>query len=247
MTASRRRVSVLVTPAEIDAVRIDECLAVVVDVLRSTTVIPVALAAGATACVPAPSVEEARSMRDRMPGALLCGEQDGRAPLGFDLGNSPYEYTPDRVSGRELVFTSTNGVPALLRLRSARQVMTGAFVNERAVCDVLHRRSEDVLVIAAGKVGRPALEDVACCGSLVSRLCAGNPDLALDDGAHMAIAVWKAWEHDVAGLLATSSHGAWLASCGWAPDLEFCARRDVVPIVARFTNDRLIADAVSSR
>ena len=233
-----RRLSVLFTPAEIDGLRLDDTIAVLVDVLRSTSVIPVGLAAGATGFLLAGSVDEARNLRDRMPGALLCGERDGRAPEGFDLGNSPFEYTPERVGGRELVFTSTNGAPALLRLGLARQVLTGGFVNESAVLDVLVRRSEDVVLVASGKERRPSLEDVAFCGRLTQRLL--GQDFALDDSAHMARAVWNAHEHDVFGLLAKSSHGAWLIEQGGAADLEFCARRDVVSVVPVLQNDRLL-------
>jgi 2-phosphosulfolactate phosphatase len=236
-----RRLSVLLTPAEIDSLRLDDTIVVIVDVLRSTSVIPVGLAAGATAFLPAGSVEDARALRDRMPSALLCGERDGNAPAGFDLGNSPLEYTPDRVRGRELVFTSTNGVPALLRTRLAGQVLTGAFVNESAILDVLLRGSEDVVLVAAGKEGRPSLEDVAFCGSLTARLMGHARGLVVqNDGAYMAQAIWKAHEEDVLGLLATSSHGVWLIAQGSALDLTFCARRDVVRTVPVFENDRLI-------
>ncbi len=234
-----RRLSVLFTPAEIDSVEWTDTIGVVVDVLRATSVIPIGLAAGATAFVPAASVEEARSLRDRMPGALLCGERDGRAPEGFDLGNSPFEYTPDRVRGRELVFTSTNGAPALMRLRSAPRVLTGAFVNASALVDVLLNRSENVVLVAAGKDRRPSLEDVTFCGCLTERLFAH--DVVPDDSARMAGAIWEAHQHDIPGLLAASSHGAWLATQGYAADLDFCARRDVVDIVPVLENDRLIS------
>ena len=141
----------------------------VVDVLRATTVIPAGLAAGATAFFPTTTVDEARALRQRMHSALLCGERDGIAPAGFDLGNSPLEYTSDRVRGRDLVFTSTNGASALLRLRGARQIVTAAFVNAGAVARAIVSREEDVLLVASGKAGRSCLEDTAGCGSVGGR------------------------------------------------------------------------------
>jgi 2-phosphosulfolactate phosphatase len=235
-----RRLSVLLLPAEIDAVTTDDrVLAVLVDVLRSTSVIPAALAAGAAALIPAAGVE-AWARRDAIPGALLGGERDGRLPEGFDLGNSPSEYTPDRVGGRVVVFSSSNGVPALLRLRGAHRVLTAAFVNEGAVGEALLGGSEDVVLVAAGKDRRPALEDVALCGSLTARLLAAASTFVPDDGAEMALAIWNRWMHDVRGLLATSAHGAWLVAQGWSADLEFCAQRDLFGIVPVLESNRIV-------
>ena len=236
-----RRISALLSPGDISKARLDNTIAVVVDVLRATSVIPVGLAAGATAFFPVATVDEARALRDRMPNALLCGEREGRPPEGFDLGNSPFEYTPERVNGRDLVFTSTNGAPALLQLRRARRVFTGAFVNESALLDVLARVLEDVVLVAAGTAGKPSLEDMTFCGALTSGLLNLVPGSAPDYAAVITLGLWKKWQDDVPGLLATSPHGSWLAERGFAADLEFCARRNIVNVVPILENDRLIA------
>ena len=236
-----RRLSVLLSPGEINAVLTTRRVAVVADVLRSTSVVPFALANGAAAIHPTSSVAEARALQVRIPAALLGGEDAGQKPAGFDFGNSPLEYTPGRVAGRTIVYTSTNGMPALLRLESARSVMTAAFVNEGAVCNALMGMAEDVLLVAAGKDQRPALEDVAFCGSVVSRLLAMDGGFRPDDGAHMALATWKGWAEDVHTMLRASAHGVWLARNGWESDLEFCAKRDFLKVVPVFREKRLIA------
>jgi 2-phosphosulfolactate phosphatase len=238
---SPRRLSVLFNPRDMETERLVGATAVLVDVLRATSVIPAALASGAVALFPVAGLDDAMALRAAMPDALLCGEKDGRPRPGFELGNSPSEYTPARVGGKRLVYTSTNGVPALFRLRPAARVLTAAFVNEAAVREVLQSWQGDVVLVAAGSEGRPSLEDVAFCGSLTSRLLEGVATFALDDGARMAHAVWKAWDEDVAGLLAASSHGATLISWGWDADLAWCARRDVLSVVPVLEGDRLVA------
>jgi len=235
-----RRLSVLLSPPDIQKGRFEDTVAVVVDVLRATSVIPVGLAAGATAFFPVETVEQARALHARIPDALLCGEREGRPPEGFDLGNSPLEYTAARVSGRELVFTSTNGAPALLQLRAAGHVLTGAFVNASAVLDVLGRASEDVVLVPAGMAGKPSLEDMAFCGALADGLLNLDSTCAPDYAAVLTLGLWKKRQDDISGLLATSPHGAWLAANGFAADLEFCARRDIVSVVPRLDNDRLV-------
>ena len=241
MSPGRRGLSVLLTPAEIEPALSANHVAVVIDVLRSTSVVPVALAGGAAEIYPTSSVAAARALNERMAGALLGGEEAGQKPAGFDFGNSPLEYTPERVVGRTIVYTSTNGMPALLRLGLARRVMTGAFVNESALCNALLSMAEDVLLVAAGKDRRPALEDVAFCGSVVSRLLAMDGGFRPDDGAHMALATWKDWAEDVHTMLRASAHGAWLARNGWESDLEFCAKRDFLTVIPVFQDKRLIA------
>ena len=95
-------------------------VALIVDVLRATTTLTVALRHGAAGVIPAATPEEGVALGRQHPGALLCGEREGRILPGYDLGNSPFEYTAERVAGRTLVFASTNGSQALLLARGAR-------------------------------------------------------------------------------------------------------------------------------
>src|SRR3954451_1319590 len=106
-------------------------LAVVIDVLRATTMIVHALVAGCTEVIPVSEVEEARQIAAALPlgSVLLAGERQGLPIDGFDLGNSPVECTPARCRGKTMVITTTNGTRALLACRDAERVFVGAFVN----------------------------------------------------------------------------------------------------------------------
>jgi len=108
-------------------------IAVVIDVLRASTTIVTALAHGAAAVAPRRSIEEALAAAADRPGAVLGGERGGVMIAGFDLGNSPLEYAPDRVAGRPVVITTTNGTAALAVCRDAAEVLVGAIVNRTAV------------------------------------------------------------------------------------------------------------------
>src|SRR5205807_6516908 len=124
-------------------------LAVVIDVLRATTTIVHALAAGCTDVRPCAEVEEARALADGMrAGRVLLGGERGGAPLpGFDLGNSPREYTPRACKGNTLVLTTTNGTRALLRAAEAERVLLAAFVNYSAVCEQLRQETRPVHIV----------------------------------------------------------------------------------------------------
>jgi 2-phosphosulfolactate phosphatase len=224
-----RTVRVHLTPGAEPVPR--DSTAVILDVLRATTTLTHALANGARAILPAGTPEEARALQRAHPGALLCGERDGRILPGFDLGNSPAEYTPGVVSGKTLVFASTNGSIAMLAARGARRRLLGAFVNAGAVVEAVARDAA-VVIVCSGKLGRFSLEDAACAGWLVRALerrgCAAD-----GASARLARALAPAGPDDVLPLLEGASHGRYLRQLGgeFLRDLPRCAAVDSLPRV----------------
>ena len=219
------RISVLFSPAA--AVVAGRC-AVIIDVLRATTTLTVALMNGARGVSPVATPQEAIALRTSRPDTLACGERDGRIVPGFDLGNSPYEYTAERVGGKTLAFASTNGSLAMLAARGARRRVLAAFVNARAVVDRV-RGEREVTILCAGKLGRFSLEDAACAGLLVARLEAHGA-VATDPAARLARALAPADTGEVRALMEGASHARELAAMGgaYARDLEFCAGLDTL-------------------
>jgi len=144
---------------------------VVIDVLRASTTIAYALEAGAKEVIPALHVEEAQKIASEFPAgqAVLGGERNGVLIHGFDLANSPEEYTSERVAGRTLVFTTTNGTAAIVRVRCAGRILLGAFVNVTAVFRQLAGRRQ-VHLVCAGTHGHYSSDDVLLAGMLVERL-----------------------------------------------------------------------------
>jgi 2-phosphosulfolactate phosphatase len=145
--------------------------AVVIDVLRSTTTIVHALAAGALEVIPCAEVEEARAVACQFPSdrVVLGGERGGLPVKGFDLGNSPEDYTADRLRGKTLVITTTNGTRAMAHAQSASQIFLGAFVNVSALCEQLQRR-QAIHVLCSGTDGQSSDDDILLAGLLVDRL-----------------------------------------------------------------------------
>lgn len=218
------RVSVRLAP---DAGPIDPAAtAVVIDVLRATSTLTEAFAHGAARVIPVPTPEAAFRLKRDDPAVLLCGERGGRMIEGFDLGNSPLEYPPDVVSGRTLVFASTNGAQAMSRARAARRCLLAAFTNLAAAAEALHG-AQSVVVLCAGKLGGFCLEDAACAGMLCARLegAGARPDGA---GARFARTLAPADAAGVRALLEGCGHGRTLRGMGadYARDVTFCAGLD---------------------
>ena len=149
--------------------------AVVIDVLRSTTTIVHALAAGAREVIPCLEVDDARKIVQSFPAdqVVLGGERGGLAVQGFDLGNSPEGYTADRLQDKTLVITTTNGTRAMAHAHLASQILLGAFVNVTALCERLVGR-QVIHMICSGTDGRLSDDDSLLAGLVVDRLQRGD-------------------------------------------------------------------------
>lgn len=142
-------------------------VAVVLDVLRATTVMVHALAAGCTAVIPCLEIEEARALASTYPNgeALLAGERQGLPIPGFHLGNSPDAFTPEVCGGKTLIMTTTNGTRALLASLDAERILIGAFPNFAATVQALHLEERPVHVVCAGTDGLISYEDALLAGA----------------------------------------------------------------------------------
>ncbi len=144
---------------------------VVIDVLRATTTISCAFNAGAEEVIPCEEIDEAQLVADQFsPDEVVLGGERGGLPIeGFDLGNSPEEYTPEAVAGRTLVFTTTNGTRAMRHCRQAARVLIASFLNASAVVQQL-LELEEVHIVCAGTRGQYSRDDILMAGLLVERL-----------------------------------------------------------------------------
>jgi 2-phosphosulfolactate phosphatase len=220
---------------------------VVIDVLRASTTIVTALAHGASSVFPRRSVEEARALAAGLPGALLGGERGGVRIDGFDLGNSPLDYTAARVLGRPIVITTTNGTAALAACADAGEVLVGGMINRAAVAAAarrlaIERGCEGVHLVCAGTDGMVTREDILAAGAILE--AAAGDDGARDVLDPMARSAREAF----GGLLADSAAataarlaeafrtcrgGENLIALGMQADLVAAAAIDFLPIVPR--------------
>jgi 2-phosphosulfolactate phosphatase len=215
-------------------------VAVVIDVLRATTTIIHALAAGCTAVRPCAEVEEARALAGEMRAGrvILGGERDGVPLRGFDLGNSPREYTLEVCRGSTVVLTTTNGTRALLRAAEAARVLVAGFVNYSAVCEQLRQEARPLHILCAGTGGAVTLEDTLLAGALIEFLCETGP-ARINDSARLA---WDCFEHHgqcLAGALEISQGGSHLRALGYEEDIRAAARVDQFHLVPELRHDPL--------
>ena len=211
----------------------------VIDVLRATSVIAAALAAGAARVIPVARVEDAFALRERLGSSVMLGGERGNRRIdGFDAGNSPAEYARERVEGRTVVITTTNGTRAIdLAKASCTRLYAAALTNAAAVAAQLLRDGEDAVALCAGTEGRFSLEDFVCAGALADACAAG--DALLDDAAIAAAEVFRANRADLPGFLAEGSHARTLAEAGFAADVREAAVLDRYAVVPFLDGDSL--------
>jgi 2-phosphosulfolactate phosphatase len=226
-------IDVAFTVEEVARIPLGGVSAVVIDVVRASTTIVTALAHGARGVLPVATPAEAVERARRGPGsaALLGGERGGAPPPGFDCGNSPAEYTAERVTGRTVVFTTTNGTRALLAVAGAKRVAVGGFVNAAAVARWLDREPGDALLVCSGESGRFCLEDATCAGLLVERLRAAWPEAPLSDAARAAGALYRHYADRLEVMLEDAAWAQMLVTQGRGDDLPLCVALDAFEVV----------------
>jgi len=230
------RVEIFFTPNEIDESVVKGKTMVVIDVLRVSTTIAYALYNGCERIIPVESVEAATNLASSLDRkvTLLCGEKEGKRIDGFDLGNSPLEYSSDVVKGKTAIIATTNGTRAIAKGRGAKEILVASFVNLASVAEYTSKvKQSPVMIVCAGKLGRFSLEDAVCAGMLIERL-KDRTDLELNDAAVAAASLFDLNRDSISELLKTCEHGRYLASIGFSEDLEVCGKVDslkILPIV----------------
>ena len=219
-------------PSQIAEAELSGRTVVVIDLLRASSTICQALAAGATEVVPFLEVEDAvAAAADDRAKVILGGERGGLRIDRFDLGNSPSEYTQDTVGGKRVFLTTTNGTRALHHARLARRVLVGSLLNLSALVESL-REEPRVDIICAGTQGVESREDILAAGAIVEQLVARDRGAwQLDEAATVALAEWRCRGEDLAVELRSTPGGANLLSIGMDRDLVDCARVDALRIV----------------
>jgi 2-phosphosulfolactate phosphatase len=226
------RIDVVLTAEAVQPEALAGRTALVVDVLRASTSMIAALSSGASAIIPVGDPTEARQRAEALSaGAVIAGERRGERIAGFDLGNSPLDFTRARVAGRTIVFTTSNGTRALLASRGAAAVGIAALVNAGAAAAWADAEGRDVTIVCAGERGRESLEDHVCAGVLVERLTARVAQPELGDSAARAASLAKRYGKDVAQLADDSEWARRLARAGHAEDIAVCLAVDTTSLV----------------
>lgn len=217
--------------------------AVVIDVLRCTSCIAAAFSNGAERVAVFERVEDASAYANLLGrgNTVLGGERRGLPISGFDVGNSPLEYTEERVRGRTCVMSTSNGAKCLTGICGASDIFTSALINHHAVFSALSGMAEDLTVICSGTAGNTSADDVIAAGALVSDFYIHVSGCEFSDSALIAMNLYDAWKRGQFDLSATK-HCKYLMSLGegYRNDVLYCMTENTcraVPLCSGPTED----------
>lgn len=235
-------IEVFLTSSAVTEEDVKDRTVVVIDVLRACSTIATALNNGARSIVPVSDMAQAGKIASNLDqqSYLLGGERSGEKIEGYHLGNSPLEYTEAAVSGRTIIFNTTNGTVAIAQARSAENLLIGSFLNAGRVVQFIEEVEADVTIVCAGWRNRVSLEDTLCAGLLLYRLWNGVEPEPVSDTAHIAFTQYLHDRENVALAILRSNHAQRLSRQGYGDDVDYCLQLDALPVLPYYQDSRLV-------
>ncbi len=231
------KIDVILSPALLEYYSIENKIVIVVDIFRASSSIVYGIENGAIEIIPVSTLEECLSYdREKY---LLAAERDGKAMEGFDFGNSPFSYTREKVEGKKIVITTTNGTHAIDLARKSDQVFIGAFFNLEAICKKIIELGRDVIILCSGWKNKFNLEDTLYAGAVVKGVknhfsIAGDSAIAAED-------LYEVYQDQLPILITKSSHSQRLINLGIERDALFCLERNTCSVVPTLIGKALVA------
>ena len=231
-----KKVEVCFSPALLPLYEIENSIVVVIDIFRATSSICYGFENGAAAIIPVATVEECLAYQNQ--NYLLAAERDGKVVEGFDFGNSPFSYTRQKIDGKTIVLTTTNGTYAINQSKSkAYQIIIGSFFNLDAICNYLNTQGKNVLLLCAGWKNKFNLEDTLFAGAIVHQLIQNG--FISDDAGTASLDLYNLAKTDLYAYTSKTSHSERLKKLGIEEDIKFCLKLNITTVIPVLMGERL--------
>ncbi len=240
----KRKIDLDVSMRWSDAVpeQLENKTVIVIDVLRCTSVMIAALGNGCERIVPVLEPARAESLADELDRehCILGGERGCNKLPGFDVGNSPLEYTQSKVGGKTVIITTSNGTNAVRRAAAGKLILIGALSNRSACAKADVEAGRDIHIICSGTSGRVSADDLIAAGGIIRAVCdySAKQDISIhqSDSSLVCRVMYDSFlknEFDLVG----SYHCSRLISLGYRADIEYCVTEDTSEVVPYFNGE----------
>jgi len=232
MNREKRNIEVCFSPALFSEFRNKEAIAVITDILRASSAIVTAFENGVERIIPVGSLEEARAYKEK--GFMVAAERDGIVRDFADFGNSPFNFTPERVEGKQIVYSTTNGTQAIHVAGDCHMVVIGAYLNFTAVFEWLNKQDRDVIILCAGWKNKFNLEDSVYAGALAERLLTSGNYQSICDSTLASLDLWEMAKSDLMSYIKKVAQHERLRKNKLDDVIEYCHSFDqtvVLPVL----------------
>lgn len=228
----KRDLETCFSPALFEAERYADSIAIIIDILRATSAICTAFENGASRIIPVSTVEEAESYKKR--GYLVAAERDGFVLDFADFGNSPFNFTREKVADKTIVYSTTNGTSIIKQASKASFIIIGSFLNISALTDWILEQKENVVLFCAGWKNRFNLEDTICAGAIAERLLSASSFSTICDSTHAALDLWSLAKNDLGSYIEKVAQRSRLRDKKLDDCIEYCLTSDLtrkIPVI----------------
>ncbi|SHK87065.1 2-phosphosulfolactate phosphatase [Desulforamulus aeronauticus] len=233
------KVDVAILPKDVTRMNLSNTVCIVLDIFRATTTIVTSLSNGCKTIVPVLCIEDARALANHIGPVLFAGERQSIRIDGCDLGNSPFEFSQEKVRNQTIIMTTTNGTVAIKATEGAYRTLIGSFLNATAVCQQAKGYGKDILIVCAGTEGFFSLEDTLCAGLLV-RLLTEMGEVELSDAARGALLMYSQAKDQLIETAVESRNGKRLYDLNRMYDIVYCFQKDRLNIVPEYREGKIL-------
>lgn len=237
-TAVKRKIEVCFSPALYPYFENPEAVVIVVDILRASTAICAAFMNGVKKIIPVGTLEEAKAMKDQ--GYMVAAERDGIVRDFADFGNSPFNFTEDKVKDKEIVYSTTNGTQAIQLASSSSKVLVGSFLNFSAINNYLIKSNRDGIILCAGWKNKFNLEDTIYAGAVVEYLLANGGYTTDCDSAFASMDLWSLAKGNLLEYIDKAAQRHRLKKNRLDDVLEYCHTFDLTDIIPVLKGNYLV-------
>ena len=238
MPDDKKKIEVCFSPLLFCSFRNPEAIAVVVDILRATSAIVTAFMNGVSRIIPVETLEEAEEYKKR--GYMVAAERDGLVQSFADFGNSPFNFTAERVAGQRIVYSTTNGTQAIHQASECFKVVIGAYLNFSALCEWLIKQQRDIIILCAALKNKFNLEDTIFSGAMAERILEDQNFYTICDSTLAAIDLHLLAKKDLLEYIDKAAQRHRLRKNKLDDVIEYCHTYDLTSIIPVLENDYLV-------